>query len=365
MKKRKYNLFVTLITLFTFMFLSACNQTNSANTQSDSDKNNSSKTEETNVKLPKNIVIATDKAGGVSNVMANGIASVITEATEMRATVKGLGNLSGIVDQFEAGEIDFAVYAVSDPSFAYFGIGDFEEKYDFLRMVSVGANQTWSILVPEKYKDIRDAQDLKKWLPGKVMSHGWVNPVIDLYNNAAFANLGITEKDIEAMPVSNYDDYGAAWSEGRMDASGATIGAGILQQMYAAQPFHFVSLDDSPEAVKRMQEVEPTLYISKEKPGPVGVEEEINVLTYDYSLVVRKDLEDAVIQAVLQALYDNQSKIQTLPNLEKWVPADEKWVSERATLPYHEAAIEFYKKKELWNKEMTGLQEKWLSGNRY
>jgi len=251
--------------------------------------------------------------------------------------------------------------AMTTLGWAYYGRGSFKEPHPVYQLVQLGTPQTWGILIPEKEKIETPAQ-LKAYLKGTRFSHRWANPVIDQYNRAAFANLGMTENDIVPVPSASYDQYAAAWNEGRLEASGGTIGVGIYEQMYQARPFRFVALDASPEAVKRMRAIEPSTYLSRQAPGPRGVTQAIDTLTYDYGFVVRTDISGEAVYAVVKALWEHQQELAAIhPLLKNWGPAEKRWVNPSAILPYHAGAVRFYREKGLWSAEMEALQQKLLA----
>jgi TRAP-type uncharacterized transport system substrate-binding protein len=86
------------------------------------------------------------------------------------------------------------------------------------------------------------------------------------------------------------------------------------------------------------------------------------VLTFDIYMVGHKALPNEVVQAALKSIWDN---IDQLPPLN---PQFKDWTRERAasadvTLPYHPAAMQFYKDKNLWNLKMDEAQKKLLAVN--
>ncbi len=311
--------------------------------------------------LPRDLAIASDRPGGGANVIASGLSAIVTKYTPMRGVVKPVGDVTAWINLMEQKEVDMGVTAMTSLGDAYYGRATFKEPRPAYRLVQLGTPQTWAILVPDKEK-IETPAELKAYLKGKRFSHRWANPVIDQYNRAAFANLGMTEADIVPVPSATYDQYAAAWSEGRLAASGGTIGVGIFEQMHQARPFRFVSLDPSAEAVQRMRAVEPSTYLSRQEPGPRGVVKAIDTLTYDYGFVVRTDIGSDAVYEVVKALWEHQPELAAIhPLLKNWVPAEKRWVNPTAILPYHAGAIRFYREKGLWTAEMEALQNKLLA----
>lgn len=311
--------------------------------------------------LPRDLAIASDRPGGAANVIAGGLSAILTKYTPMRGVVKPVGDVAAWLDPMQQKELDMGVTAMTSLSDAYYGRASFKEPRPVYQLVQLGTPQTWAILVPDKEK-VETAAELKAYLKGKRFSHRWANPLIDQYNRAAFANLGLTEADIVPVPAATYDQYAAAWNEGRLAASGGTIGVGIYEQMHQARPFRFITLDPSAEAVQRMRAVEPSVYLSRQEPGPRGVTKAIDTLTYDYGFVVRTDIGNDAVYAVVKALWEHQPELAAIhPLLKNWVPAEKRWVNPTAILPYHAGAILFYRERGLWTAEMEALQKKLLA----
>lgn len=306
--------------------------------------------------------IASDRVGGAGNTIATGLASVISGNTATEMSVMPIGDVSNWINLLENEEVEFGLTSMTSLAWAYQGRGVFTEPHDSFQLVQLGTPQTWGVFVPGD-ANVSTPEELANYLRGKRFSHRWANPVIDHYNRAAFANLGLTENDIQVVSSSTYDDYAANWNEGRLDASGATIGVGVLEQMYAARPFKFVSLYATPEAEARMREVAPDTYISRQEPGPRGVNDPIDTLTYDYGFIASKSVNEQTVYDIVAATYTAQAQLaQIHPLLAQWGPAEQRWVNPRTPIPYHPGAVRFYKEKGLWTPDMEAAQSQ-LLGN--
>lgn len=306
--------------------------------------------------MPKQLVIASERAGGASNVMANAVASIITKHSGTNATVRGVGNAGTWISMYQNKEVDFGLSSVTEIGWTYWGVNAYKGKASpEFRIVALGTPQTWAFLVP-KGENVRTPQQFVAWVKGKRMTHKWINPVIDAYNLAGLANLGIDGLEganISPVPVTSYAALSRIWTEQRTDVIGSTIGVPVTDEMNIARPVQFISMLDTPEAEKKMQAVESGVYLSKQPAGPTGIDRDISALTYDYVLVARKDLDPAAVEKVLETLHKHQAELVKIhPLVKGWGPAEQRWVSLRASMPYHPAAIAYYKKVGLWNAEM-------------
>jgi TRAP-type uncharacterized transport system substrate-binding protein len=86
------------------------------------------------------------------------------------------------------------------------------------------------------------------------------------------------------------------------------------------------------------------------------------VLAYDIYFIGHKALPAEVVQATLNALWDNMEKLPLLhPQFKDWTR--ERAATAEITIPYHPAAVQFYKQKGVWSPRMDESQRKLLAVN--
>ena len=313
------------------------------------------------VKLPKQIIFASNRVGGVANTMVNGFAKVLTQHVGTKATVRAVGNAAKWMGMIKTGDIDFGMTSVTELSWAYWGTNAYKGKPNrTFSLVALGRQQAWAFMVAAD-SPIHTADQLKTWMRGKRMSHKWINPAIDHLNLAGLANLGFTggleEAGLTAVPVSSYKVFVNLWIQNRFDFVGTPPGIPLIQRMNAGRKVRFIPMYTDAAAVARMQKVEPAYYIGTQRAGVPGVDKPLQALTFDYCIIARDSLDKAVVRRVLETLYDNQDEIGKSHRLNKgWLPADQRWAKARTVLPYHSGAIEFYKAKGLWNGKIDARQ---------
>ncbi|WP_157016879.1 TAXI family TRAP transporter solute-binding subunit [Mesorhizobium xinjiangense] len=168
---------------------------------------------------------------------------------------------------------------------------------------------------------------------------------------AVLANGGLTTDDVELVSASSYPEGVSAVIEGRADAAVGSMGSGILQQLNAAEGAKLLSVDPSEEAMARSREIGSAFVPLKVKAGPVGVDEDIHVLSYATTLYARSDLEDETVTTILQAIWDHHEELEAIhPSLATWTP--DRFASEQTVVPYHPAAVTFYKDQDAWTDEV-------------
>ena len=317
------------------------------------------------VKLPKQLVMASDREGGVAHTMGSGFVSILTKYVGTRATILPVGDPSKWVPMAKDGEVDLGMTGVVNMAWTYWGTGPRKgTSHKDISLLAVGARAQWGFLVPED-SGVKTLADLKKWMPGKKLTHKWVNPAVDNLNIAYLRNLGysgLEDAGLTAVPVSSYRVFTSLWNEHKVDIAGMPAGIPLVQQMFAARKGRFMPIDTDPEAIKRMQSVEQSYYASKPRPGMLGVETDQPMLTFDYGLSARNTLGNGVVKKILQTLWDHQQELAKIHGaLRGWLPANKLWASPNVSFPYHPGAVEFYKEKGVWTPAVEKRQEELLA----
>ena len=313
------------------------------------------------VKLPKQIVIASNRVGGVANTMANGFAKVLTQHVGTKATVRAVGNAAKWMGMIKSGDIDLGMTSVTELSWAYWGTNAYAGKPNrTFSLIALGRQQSWAFMVPAD-SPIHTTDQLKTWMRGKRISHKWINPVIDHLNLAGLANLGFTgglaQAGLTAVPVSSYKVLVNLWNQNRFDVVGTPPGIPLVQRMNAGRKVRFIPMYTDAAAVARMQKVEPAYYIGTQRAGVPGVDKPLKALTFDYCIIARNSLEKGVVERVLQTLYAHQDELgKAHPLVRGWLPADKRWAKEHTVIPYHPGAVHFYKSQGLWTGELDARQ---------
>ena len=145
--------------------------------------------------------------------------------------------------------------------------------------------------------------------------------------------------------------------------SGALAGTYTGLSADASVGVRFVSLDCSPQGEERVRKAVPGYYVATIKSGSsTGVVGDTCVLSYDIYFVGHKALPDQVVQAALKAVWDNVDKLPPLhAQFKEWTR--ERAASADVTIPYHPAAVHFYKEKGAWSAKMDETQKRLLALN--
>lgn len=313
----------------------------------------------------KSVSIGTNPPGTVFYALASGIAKVVSSASPSQAVVQPYTGTSTLLPLVNTGELDFAVVNAVDMGLAYqgpklkaFGKNPFPHAPD-VRLVMRGAPLMVSLLVRKDspYKTIHD-------LKGKRMTGEYPAHLAVWLNMSAFlASAGMTWNDVQVVAVPAVNEGVDALVQGRADVSMHALNSAKVREADAAVGVRHISMDCSPQGAERFKKAVPGYNVRRIKAGgAAAVVEETCVNAYDIYLLSHKKATEQAITSFLKAIWDNVDK------LPPFHPVFKEWTRERAaspevTIPYHPAAIQFYKERGVWTAQMDEVQQKLLALN--
>jgi uncharacterized protein len=315
--------------------------------------------------LPKSVTIGSNPPGTLFYSLASGLSKVISEATPMQAQVQPYAGTSTFVPLLETGELDSGVVNAVDMGMVYQGpklkIGG-RNPFPHVpnsRLIMRGSPLRSSLIV-RKDSPIKTLRDVKgKRVTGEYPAQlaGWYNVFGSLSNG------GLTWNDVKVVPVPAINEGVDALVQGRADVTTHAIGTAKLKEADATVGIRFISLDCSPQGEARIKKAVPGYYLSTVKAGSsAGILEDICAYTYDVYFIGHKALSDAMVHATLKAIWDNIAKLPPLhPGFVEWTK--ERAVDPEVTMPYHPAAVQFYKEQKIWSAKMDEAQKKLLALN--
>ena len=165
------------------------------------------------------------------------------------------------------------------------------------------------------------------------------------------------------MPVPALNEGVDAVVQGRADVTNHSIGAAKVKEADAAVGVRYLSLDCTPQGDARVRKAVPGYSIVTIKSGAsTGIIGDTCVLSYDLYWIGHKGLSNEVVAHSLKSIWDNIEKLPPLhPQFQEWTR--ERAASADVTIPYHPAAVQFYKEKNLWNAKMDEAQKRLLAVN--
>lgn len=291
--------------------------------------------------------IGTMGQGTAGYSMSAAIAKVLSDKAKIAARVQPAGGTSQFVPLVDSGELDFGVVNIIEAKEALTGTGAFEgKKQANIRMAAV--------LYPFRNgMFVRNDSPLKttKDLKGARVSYGYTSQLtLKAVTDAYLANGGLTIADAKPVLVPNVLRGADEIVAGRADASIFALGAGKVAEVNAtiSGGVRFLQLDDSPEAVARMQKVLPEAYIITVKPAAAlaGIVGDTKTMAYDYVLIVGRHVKNETVAQVVDVLAANKAALsEAFGGLQGFEPAG---MAKRLPVEYHPGAIEAYTKRGQW-----------------
>ena len=291
--------------------------------------------------------IGTMGQGTAGYSMAAAIAKVLSDKAKINARVQPAGGTSQYVPLIDSGELDFGVVNIIEAKEALTGTGAFEgKKQANIRMAAVLYPFRNGMFVRND-SPLKSTKDLK----GARVSYGYTSQLtLKAITDAYLANGGLTIADAKQVLVPNVLRGADELVAGRNDATIFALGAGKVAEVNATVSggIRFLQLDDSPEAVARMQKVLPEAYIITVKPSPAlaGIVGDTKTMAYDYVLLAGKHVKNETVAQVVDVLAANKPAL--IENFGAFAGFDPAKMAKTLPVEYHPGAVEAYTKRGQW-----------------
>jgi TRAP transporter TAXI family solute receptor len=269
------------------------------------------------------------------------------------------------VPLFQSGELDFGVVNAVDMGMVYQGqklkVGG-RNPFPHVpesRLIMRGAPLRSSLIV-RKDSPIKTIADVK----GKRVTGEYPAQLAVWYNVfGSLSNGGLSWNDVKVVPVPAVNEGVDALVQGRADVTTHAMGSAKVKEADSSVGIRYIPLDCSKQGEARIKKAVPGYYLSVVKGGSTtGVIEDTCAYTYDIYLVGHKALPDAVVRNIIQAIWVNIDKLpQFHPGFAEWTRA--RAVDPEVTLPYHPAAIRYFKDNGAWSAKLDEVQKRLLALN--
>lgn len=293
--------------------------------------------------------LATDAAGTTYNAVGSGFAKVITENSDARVIVRPFGGPDAYMDQMNSGELNLSTFSSSTAFVAYHGKSRSKKEYKNIRLLMAGQGGLFVGFSTMADSGIKSIKDIK----GKrVASDYGGHAVIGKSIAGAMATAGLTWADVTPVPVTGANDGIHALDAGRVDVAWASLGQPVVRELNAAKGVRYLTVENSPEslAILRKNVFPGANLVQVKKNDDLGVRENIYLINYDAYLVGNDKLSDKDVKTVLEAVWANTDKLTKIHRALQGFVHDAA-VSSVPMIPYHPAAVAFYKEKGIWTKD--------------
>ena len=295
----------------------------------------------------QSVSFGTDSIGGISNTVGSAVAKVVSQHSDLKVRVRAYGGPEIWLPQLDEGKIDFGAHFAATAWLSYKKI-DTKVQTPNLRLVRAGAATVPLGFMVRADSDIKSVADLK----GRRVAGGYgAHPIMKRLSEGILKAYGIEMSDVKVVPVPAALEGAKAVQDGRADAAWYAVFAPTTREMHSKVGVRFLPIDFTPERLKIARQA---IF-----PGMVPVRVPVNLpfapkgtglAGYEFYVIASTHTKDATVKTLAETLWANETELTKVhANLRGFKNAAA--VSSVATIPYHPAAIEFYKSKGVWNAE--------------
>ncbi len=285
--------------------------------------------------------MVTTPAGSFSNSAGTAIAKVASEKGKLRMVVQA--QATNGYEEVESGGAEFNVGNSFDATFFATGTGDYEGQGVHKNIRHVASLMPYRVAMHVRAdSDIKTIGDLK----GRRVSSGFnAQKTIARIVEAHLANAGLTMKDVIGVPVPNVVRAAEDFKSGKADVLFFAVGSGAIKEASASVGgLRVLPIDDSPDALKRMQAILPGSYVLVVNPSPTldGITQPTKLVAFDMVLNSSNRVADDVVFRVAKTIYENKSDLAaTFPAFALFSP--DKMGKPNQDVESHPGALKFYR----------------------
>jgi TRAP transporter TAXI family solute receptor len=287
------------------------------------------------------VSIVTTPSGSFTNSAGAAMAKLIGEKTKVRAILQAQA-LQGMIP-VEAGTAEFGMGNAFDTTFYVKGTGEYEGQGEHKNLRNVAVLLPYQVALHVRAdSDIKTVADLK----GRRVSSGFnAQKTIGRIIEAHLATAGLTYKDVVGVLTPNVSRSAEDFTAGKTDVLFFALGSAAVKQASATVGgLRVLPIDETPEAIKRMQALLPGTYIMEVNPSPAfdGISKPTKVLAFDMVLSTHVKVPENVVYEVTKAIHQNKAALAaTFPPFNLFVPDNmAKPVQDVET---HPGALKYYR----------------------
>jgi TRAP transporter TAXI family solute receptor len=296
------------------------------------------------------LTLGTNPQGSIYYTIGGGIAAALQDKLARQVTVQPFTGSSVYLPLISAGEVNMGLNSSLDLGGAR--RGENGKPLENLRVLA----RIWPLkvaFVTRANEGLTKVSDLK----GKrVVTDFSAMAAMSKFNKMMLELGGVSVDDVSPVATAGLGPGMAQLTEDSLDATSVAVGIPLTQQAQASIPggIRYLSIEGKDATSEKADELYPGMYLVTVKPSKrlPEVTEPVTVGGFDVFLTVSADMSDEDASAIVEAFYD------ALPQLKKDYPplgaaSQDKLSAPSNTVPYHPAAVAFYKSKGLWSDENT------------
>lgn len=294
----------------------------------------------------KPVTIGTLPQGSLGYAIASALASVMTLQGNIQTRVVGQGGSSVYIPQINQGEIEFGTSNTFEAIFATQGTGNFKGRSNpNIRVAALLVPFAVGLMV-QRDSDIRQITDLR----GKRFPVGYTRQrLVSIMQQSIFNAVGMSESDIEGIPVPNFVAGANMLAQGRVSGVLLAPGSGIVRRTHAKKPVRFLSIPNRPEVEQAIQKALPGTRLVLVKPNKrlPSIAGPVFLVGYQYALLTHNGVSEKVVYNVVKTLYENQAALAKAHGIfRRFKP--KRMPAKLDGAIFHPGAVRFYREKGIW-----------------
>lgn len=294
--------------------------------------------------------IGTNPQGSIYFTIGGGIAAALQNKLNKQVTVQPFTGSSVYLPLIDAGEVTLGLNSSLDLAGAR--KGDNGEPMPNLRVLA----RIWPLRAALAVRNDLGIKNVSELTGKRVVTTFSALKAMSTLSEAVLELSGLSGSDVEKVAVAGLGPGMASLTENALDATLIAVGIPLTQQAHATIPGGIRYLNiDGPGATQENADAKMSgLYLTEVKPSPrlPEVTEPVTVVAWDVFLTVDGDLPDEDATAILEALYDSVDQLKKdYPPL--GAASQDKLSLSSNTVPFHPAAVEFYKSRNMWTDANT------------
>lgn len=288
------------------------------------------------------LIMGTNKVGTLFQATGAGVAKIIAQHSDVRITVRAYNTSDTFLRAIDRGEIAFGTSTGTGLWLARTGQGNFTKKHTNLRLLRASGPALRLTFAVRADSGIKSFADLK----GRRVAGDYGGAATVLFNiTAAIKAHGLDWSDFDVVPVPGVLQGPEAIRDGRADAAWVSFGMPILRELNTRTPIRYLPIENTPEQLAAIKRENPAYILVKTKARPdMGWPEDGYLLSEPTYLATSKFVSDEQITKVLTALWDYNAELQKIHFMLRSFTKDTA-APDNPLIPFHPAAIAFYKNK--------------------
>lgn len=278
---------------------------------------------------------ATLPPGTLNHTTASAVSKIMKDKANINMLVQPLAGDQVIVPMVGRGEVEIGI--TNAPEFAN-GVKDQKE----LRLIGA-AHALQTPFFVRKSSEFKTIADLK----GRRVTTGYsAMRVIDTLTSAMLATAGLTQKDIQPVPVPNVVRSADAFLGGSADMFFFAFGAPKVREVDATVGGIRV-LEINAAGMDAARKISSFGYLMDVAPGPiyVGVEKPMKVYSFDNVFFTHAKIADDVVYKFIDVILSNKADLVAIQPVLRAMTGENMY--KQYELPYHPGALKYFADKKI------------------